>query len=130
VVSTNPYVGENRHGTIGQPLPVRLVRLLDKDDPGRDAEPGEPNKLAIQGPQIMRGYWNRPDAAANAFVEREDGAWLRTGDIATIDPEGYIRIVDRTKDMINVGGFKVFPSQVEAVLLRHPAIKEVLVIGL
>ena len=129
VVSTNPYAGENRHGTIGQPLPETRVRLLDKEDPARDAPPGEPGELAISGPQVMLGYWNRPDAAATAFAEREDGPWFRTGDIATIDHDGYVRIVDRSKDMINVGGFKVFPSQVEAVLLRHPAVKEALVIG-
>ncbi len=129
VVSTNPYVGENRHGTIGQPLPETRTRLLDKEDPAKDAAPGEPGELAISGPQVMRGYWNLPNTAAEAFAEREDGLWLRTGDIATIDAEGYIRIVDRSKDMINVGGFKVFPSQVEAVLLRHPAVKEVLVIA-
>ncbi len=129
VVSTNPYVGENCHGTIGQPLPETRTRLLDKEDPAKDAAPGEPGELAISGPQVMRGYWNLPNAAAEAFAQREDGLWLRTGDIATIDAEGYIRIVDRSKDMINVGGFKVFPSQVEAVLLRHPAVKEVLVIG-
>lgn len=91
--------------------------------------PGEPGELAIKGPQIMQGYWHRPDAAATAFAEREDGRWLRTGDVATIDAEGYISIVDRIKDMIAVGGFKVFPSQVEAVLEEHPEIKEVLVIG-
>jgi long-chain acyl-CoA synthetase len=130
VVSTNPYAGENRHGTIGQPLPETRIRLLDKEDPTRDAPPGEPGELAISGPQVMHGYWNRPEAAASAFAEREDGLWLRTGDIATIDSDGYIRIVDRSKDMINVGGFKVFPSQVEAVLLRHPAVKEALVIAI
>jgi len=129
VVSTNPYAGENRHGSIGQPLPCTRVRLLDKEDPAKDAPPGEPGELAIQGPQVMQGYWNRPEAAANAFATREDGLWLRTGDIATIDPDFYIRIVDRTKDMINAGGFKVFPSQVEEVLLRHPSVKEALVIG-
>jgi long-chain acyl-CoA synthetase len=129
VVSTNPYQGENRHGTIGQPIPETRVRLLDKDDPSREAPPGEPGELVVHGPQIMRGYWNRPDSDADAFVIRDGLRWLRTGDIATIDREGYIRIVDRIKDMINVGGFKVFPSQVEDVLLGNPAIKEVLVIG-
>src|SRR3546814_17838588 len=68
----------------------------------------------------MLGYWNRPDAAVQIFVEREGKRWLRTGDIATIDEDGYVRIVDRSKDMIAVGGFKVFPSQVEEVLLGHP----------
>ena len=70
--------------------------------------------LAIQGPQVMQGYWERPEAAASAFADRPDGRWLRTGDVAVIDAEGYISIVDRIKDMIAVGGFKVFPSQVEA----------------
>jgi long-chain acyl-CoA synthetase len=129
VVSTNPYAGEERVGTIGQPLPATRVRLLGRDDPTSDAPPGEPGELAIQGPQVMQGYWQRPDAAAAAFALREDGRWLRTGDVATIDEAGYIRIVDRIKDMIAVGGFKVFPSQVEAVLLTHPAVKEALVIG-
>ncbi|HZF45451.1 MAG TPA: AMP-binding protein, partial [Sphingomonadaceae bacterium] len=113
VVSTNPYDGENRHGSIGQPLPETRIRLLDKEDPTRDAPPGEPGELAICGPQVMQGYWNRPEAAAAAFAMRNGERWLRTGDIATLDPDFYIRIVDRSKDMITVGGFKVFPSQVE-----------------
>lgn len=129
VVSCNPYEGEERPGTIGQALPATRIRLLDREDATRDAPPGEPGELAVQGPQVMQGYWRRPDAAAAAFAERADGRWLRTGDVATIDAEGYISIVDRIKDMIAVGGFKVFPSQVEAVLEEHPAIKEVLVIG-
>jgi long-chain acyl-CoA synthetase len=130
VVSANPYEGENRPGTIGQPLPATRIRLLDKEDPTRDATPGEPGELAIQGPQVMQGYWQRPEAAAAAFADREDGRWLRTGDVAVLDEAGYIRIVDRTKDMIAVGGFKVFPSQVEAVLLQHPAVREALVLGM
>lgn len=129
VVATNPLQGENRAGTIGQPLPQTRVRLLDKDDPLRDPPPGEPGELAVAGPQVMQGYWNRPDAAATAFVERDGERWLRTGDIAVIEPDGFLRIVDRLKDMINVGGFKVFPSVLEKHLLDHPAVKEALVIG-
>jgi long-chain acyl-CoA synthetase len=129
VVSTNPYEGEDRIGTIGHPLPGTRLRLLDKEDASQDAPPGEPGELAIQGPQVMQGYWQRPEAAAAAFATRDDGSWLRTGDVAVIEADGYIRIVDRIKDMIAVGGFKVFPSEVEAVLLRHPAVKEALVIG-
>jgi len=129
VVTTNPFDGDDRTGTIGQPLPGTDLRLLDKDDPARDAPPGEPGELAICGPQVMKGYWNRPDAAARAFAERDGKRWLRTGDIATIGEDGYVRIVDRSKDMIAVGGFKVFPSQVEAVMVEHPAVKEALVIG-
>ena len=84
----------------------------------------------MAGPQVMQGYWNRPNAAKDAFVEVEGTRWLRTGDVAMIDADGFIAIVDRIKDMIAVGGFKVFPSQVEAVLLTHPAVKEALVLGL
>jgi long-chain acyl-CoA synthetase len=129
VVSTNPFDGDDRTGTIGHPFPGTDLRLLDKEDPSRDALPGDPGELAIRGPQVMRGYWNRPDAAANAFAELDGELWLRTGDVATIDVEGYVSIVDRMKDMIAVGGFKVFPSQVEVVLVEHPAVKEALVIG-
>ena len=129
VASANPYEGEERTGTIGQPIPATRMRLLDKEDPTRDAPDGEPGELAIQGPQVMRGYWRRPEEALHAFAERPDGRWLRTGDVAVLEEGGYLRIVDRIKDMIAVGGFKVFPSEVEAVLLRHPSVKEALVIG-
>ncbi|MEY4472772.1 MAG: hypothetical protein RL671_1076, partial [Pseudomonadota bacterium] len=129
VAAANPYEGEERPGTIGQPIPGTRIRLLDKDDPAQDAPAGQPGELAIQGPQVMRGYWRRPEAAATAFAERPDGRWLRTGDVAVLEVGGYLRIVDRIKDMIAVGGFKVFPSEVEAVLLRHPAVREALVIG-
>ena len=135
VVSTNPYDGPNKPGTIGQPLAGTRVRLVDKEDPTRPPPPGEPGEIVVSGPQIMKGYWNRPEADAEVFVddpfgEAQGGHWLRTGDVGTIDADGYIRIVDRLKDMIAVGGFKVFPSQIEAVLYRHPAVKEALVIGL
>jgi long-chain acyl-CoA synthetase len=126
VVATNPYEGLNKAGTIGQPIPGTLVGLVDKEDPSKPAPDGEPGELVVSGPQIMKGYWNRPEAGATAFV---DGR-LRTGDVALIDEDGYIRIVDRLKDMIAVSGYKVFPSQVEAVLYRHAAVREALVIGI
>ena len=134
VVSANPYEGENRAGTIGQPLIATRVRLVDKEDPTRPAPDGEPGEIVVHGPQIMQGYWNRPDADAGVFVTDPFGdlpgsRWLRTGDVGLIDAAGYIRIVDRLKDMIVVGGFKVFPSLVEKQLYQHPAIKEALVIG-
>ena len=126
VVATNPYDGPVKPGTIGQPIPATHIRLLDRDDPTKDAPAGEPGELAVKGPQIMLGYWNRADADADSFTA--DG-WLRTGDVATIDEEGYIRIVDRLKDMIAVGGFKVYPSVIEAHLHQHPAVKEAIVLG-
>ena len=130
VATTNPYEGDEHAGTIGHPLPATRLRLLDKEDPDKDAPAGEPGELSIQGPQVMQGYWNRPEAAASAFTIRDGERWLRTGDVAEIDANGYVRIVDRLKDMIAVGGFKVFPSQVESIVLAHPAVKEALVIGM
>ena len=129
VVSSNPYEIGERPGTIGHPLPATHLRLLDKEDPSRDAPAGEPGELAILGPQVMLGYWNRPEADADVFVLRGAERWLRTGDIASIDGEGYVRIVDRSKDMIAVAGYKVFPSQLEAVLRENPVVKEAAVIG-
>ncbi len=131
VVSANPYEAEGKAGTIGQPLPATHVRLVDKGDPTRPAPEGEPGEVVIKGPQIMQGYWGRPDADNEVFVPDENGqGWLRTGDVGTIDADGFIRIVDRLKDMIAVSGFKVFPSQIEAILHHHPAVKEAMVIGL
>ncbi|HKX88871.1 MAG TPA: AMP-binding protein [Sphingopyxis sp.] len=126
VVATNPYDGPVRPGTIGQPLPATHIRLLDKEDPAKDAPDGEPGELAVRGPQIMQGYWNRPEADKDSFT---DDGWLRTGDVAVIEDGGYIRIVDRLKDMIAVGGFKVYPSVIEAHLHEHPAVKEAIVLG-
>ncbi|MCE2830419.1 MAG: AMP-binding protein [Sphingomonadales bacterium] len=116
---------EERSGSIGQPIPGTQVRLVDKEDPHKDVPPGEPGELVAKGPQMMAGYWNKPDATRQVFVD----GWLRTGDVATIDDDGFIFIVDRLKDMIAVGGFKVFPSQIEDILYTHPAVKEALVIG-
>jgi long-chain acyl-CoA synthetase len=131
VVSCNPYESDGKSGSIGQPIPGTRVRLVDKEDPARPAPESEPGEIVAAGPQIMRGYWNRPDADDRVFVTDAEGTrWLRTGDVGTIDEDGFIRVVDRLKDMIAVGGFKVFPSQIEAVLYRHPAVKEALVIGL
>lgn len=129
VVSTNPYEGTRKPGTIGLPIPATQILLLDKEDPTRLAPDGEPGELAVRGPQVMCGYWNKPETQADAFASFNGEDWLRTGDVAAIDEDGFLAIVDRIKDMIAVGGFKVFPSQVEHVLLQHPAIKEVLVIG-
>ncbi|MFV0642977.1 MAG: long-chain-fatty-acid--CoA ligase [Sphingomonadaceae bacterium] len=129
VVSVNPYQGRRKPGTIGQPLPDTRIALLDKEHPDRLAPADEPGELIVNGPQIMRGYWNRPDADASTFVTIDNRQWLRTGDIATIDEDGFATIVDRSKDMISVGGFKVFPSHVEAVLVEHPAVREALVMG-
>jgi len=107
-------------------VPGTRVKLVDREDPTRPPPPGEPGELLFAGPQIMKGYWNRPDADADVFI----GDFIRTGDVGEIDEDGYVRIVDRLKDMIAVGGFKVFPSQVEAVLYHHPMVKEALVIGI
>lgn len=125
VVSANPYTGLNKTGTIGQPVPGTHVKLVDKEDPSKTVADGEPGELIFSGPQVMQGYWNLPSEDAKVFIN----GYLRTGDVAMIDDEGYIKIVDRIKDMIAVGGFKVFPSQVEEVLYQHDAVKEALVIG-
>ncbi|MFN3863649.1 MAG: AMP-binding protein [Erythrobacter sp.] len=129
VVSANPYQGTRKRGTIGQLVPGTEAILLDKEDPTRLAPAGEPGELAVHGPQVMRGYWQRPESDAETFVHIGGKRYLRTGDVARIDEDGFLEIVDRIKDMIAVGGFKVFPSVVEDVMLEHPAVKEALVIG-
>lgn len=129
VVSANPYGAEGKSGSIGHPLPGTMVRLVDKEDATKDAPPGEPGEIVVAGPQIMQGYWNKPEAELDSFVTIDGESWLRTGDVGVIDEQGYIRIVDRLKDMIAVGGFKVYPSVIEALLYKHVAVKEALVIG-
>jgi len=125
ITASNPYAKPRKVGTIGQPMPGTMFTLVDRDDPTRPAPDGMPGEIVISGPQVMKGYWNRPEEDAASFV---DGGF-RTGDVGTIDEDGFLRIVDRLKDMITVGGFKVYPSQVEQILYHHPAVREAIVIG-
>ena len=118
VVSVNPYQAP-RVGTIGVPLPSTDISVREGD---AEVATGQAGELCVRGPQVMRGYWNRPDETAKTMTS--DG-WLRTGDIATVDAEGFVRIVDRKKDMIIVSGFKIFPNEIESVVAEHPAILEV-----
>ena len=125
VTHCNPLGGERRQGTVGRPFPDTLQRILDPDDPERELGPGEVGELAVKGPQVMQGYLNQPAETAAVL---QDG-WLRTGDLATIDEDGFCRIVDRKKDVIIVSGFNVYPREVEEVLLRHPDVREAVVVG-
>jgi len=124
VVSINPFEnGRNKPGTVGLPLPGIEVKILDDD--GKLLPPGTPGELVIKGPNIMKGYLNRPEDTAQTV---KDG-WLHTGDIAALDAEGYIRIIDRKKDLIIVDGLNVYPYEIEEVLYRHPAVRDCSMIG-
>jgi long-chain acyl-CoA synthetase len=123
VVACNPY-GAAVLGSVGLPLPSTEVAVREGE---RELSVGEAGELCVRGPQVMRGYWNRPDETAKTFSP--DG-WLMTGDIATVDADGFVRIIDRKKDLIIVSGFKVFPNEIESVLSEHPAVLEAGVIGL
>jgi long-chain acyl-CoA synthetase len=120
----NPLTIEDFTGAIGLPLPSTDIAI--RDDDGRDLKLGETGELCIKGPQVMAGYWNMPDETAKVMAA--DG-YLRTGDIARVDERGYVFVVDRKKDMINVSGFKVFPNEIEDVLMTHPGVLEVGAVG-
>jgi long-chain acyl-CoA synthetase len=126
VLTSNPYLGLNKSGTIGQPVPGTHIKLVDREDPTKPAPEGEPGEIVFTGPQAMQGYWGKPESGNENFV----GGDVRTGDVGLIDEDGYVRIVDRLKDMIAVGGFKVFPSTIEKRLYANDAVKEALVIGI
>jgi long-chain acyl-CoA synthetase len=115
---------EAYNGSIGLPVPSTEVSF--RDDDGDEVAPGEPGELWVRGPQVMRGYWQRPDATAEVLT---DDGWLKTGDVAVIDERGYVRIVDRKKDMIVVSGFNVYPNEVEDAVATHEEIMEVGCIG-
>ncbi|GLS20062.1 long-chain-fatty-acid--CoA ligase [Labrys miyagiensis] len=122
VVCFNP-LGSGHNGSIGIPIPDTDVTCVDDDF--NEVPPGTPGELAVRGPQVMTGYWRRPDETAKVMR----GEWILTGDIATMDETGYFRIVDRRKDMILVSGFNVFPNEVEDVLVKMPGVKEAAVVG-
>ena len=125
VASCNPLYGVNKPGSIGQPLPGTTIVITDRDDPRKILGPGQRGEICISGPQVMPGYWRRPQETAAQIV---DGR-LRTGDIGTIDEEGYVFLIDRIKDLILVGGFNVYPRNVEEVIYQHAAVAECTVVG-
>ncbi len=122
----NPTLNTRKPGSIGLPYPDTDCQIVDVETGLRSLPPGELGELIIRGPQIMKGYWNRPDETALTLR----GGWLYSGDIARMDEQGYFYIVDRKKDMILVSGFNVYPREVEEILYTHPAILECAVIGI
>jgi len=119
-----------RPGTIGMPLPDTRVRITALGDPTSPAMAGEPGEMMVAGPQVMQGYLDNPEENQRVLYRDADGTtWLRTGDVVRIDAEGYTTIVDRRKDMINCGGFKVFPAKVERILAEHESVREAAVVG-
>lgn len=123
VVCCNPINGTDRVGTIGLPFPDTDVKLVNDDD--QEVPMGEPGELLCQGPQVMAGYWNKPEETEKVLTN----GWLRTGDIAVVDKDGFFKIVDRKKDMILVSGFNVYPNEVEEAIASHPGVLEVAAIG-
>jgi long-chain acyl-CoA synthetase len=121
----NPNLGENRIGSIGLPFPDVDAKIIDLDDEVTELAVGEIGELIIKAPQVFKGYYNMPTETRNALRE----GWLYTGDIARMDEQGYFYIVDRKKELIKVGGFQVWPREVEEVLQDHPAIQDVGVAG-
>ena len=131
VTHSTPQLAIRRPGTIGLPVPDTDMKVVDVETGTRELPLGEAGELCISGPQVMKGYWNRPDETAAAL--RADAAgriWFHTGDVASVDAEGFTSIVQRKKDMIIVDGFNVYPSEVEAVLYMHPAVRLAAVIGI
>ncbi|MBC3481825.1 long-chain-fatty-acid--CoA ligase [Pseudomonas sp. SWRI59] len=124
VASTNPYGQLARLGTVGIPVAGTAFKVIDDD--GNELPLGERGELCIKGPQVMKGYWQQPEATAQTLDAQ---GWLKTGDIAVIDPDGFTRIVDRKKDMIIVSGFNVYPNEIEDVIMAHPQVASCAAIG-
>ena len=126
VVTCNPIEGPVIAGSIGPPLPDTIVSLRSIDDPSKEVAQGERGELCVKGPQVMKGYWKKPAESAGQFV----GGYLRTGDVAIMDENGFFSIVDRIKDMIICSGYNVYPRRIEEAIYTHPAVEEVTVIGI
>jgi long-chain acyl-CoA synthetase len=124
--TANPVDGRAKAGSIGQPLPGTMISIREVGNPAREVPLGQPGEICIKGPQVMMGYYKQPQATAETFI----GDYFRTGDVGYLDPEGFIFIVDRIKDMIICSGFKVYPRHLEERIYEHPAVEEVTVIGI
>ena len=130
VTHTSPTLAKRKPGSIGIPLPDTDMKIVDLGEGTTEVALGEEGELCIAGPQVMKGYWNRPEETAQTIRTDANGTrWLYTGDIATMDTDGFTYIVQRKKDMVIVSGFNVYPSEVESVLFTHPAVMEACVIG-
>lgn len=125
IITCNPLDGTGKAGSAGIPFPGTTIEIRDPANPETILATGENGEICARGPQVMKGYWNRPDATANVFV---DGA-LRTGDLGHLDDDGYLFIVDRLKDVILCSGYNVYPRTIEEALYEHPAVREAVVIG-
>jgi long-chain acyl-CoA synthetase len=125
VLMANPVADNRVAGSVGLPLPGTECRVVDPEDPTRDLAAGEPGELLVRGPQVFSGYYGKPEETEAVFV----GDWFRTGDIVTIDESGFVRIVDRIKELIITGGFNVAPTEVENALRQHPDVADVAVVG-
>jgi long-chain acyl-CoA synthetase len=125
ILSMNPYYGKKKVGTVGLLVPDTEIRLVDVET-GEQVELGKPGEIICRGPQVTRGYYNKPDANSQTIVD----GWFHTGDVGVMDEEGYLTIVDRTKDMLIVSGYKVYSVHVEDILTKHPDIEMVAIIGL
>ena len=124
VATANRFDASEFSGTIGLPIPGTEIAIRDED--GKDAALGDVGEICIRGPQVMSGYWNRPDETERVFTE--DG-FFKSGDMGFMDEKGYVKIVDRKKDMILVSGFNVYPTEIEDVMAKHPGVLEVAAIG-
>lgn len=125
ILTMNPYYGTKKIGTVGLPVPDTDIRLVDIET-GEQVDLGKPGEIICRGPQVTRGYYNKPDANAKTIID----GWFHTGDVGVMDEDGYITIVDRTKDMLIVSGFKVYSVHVEDILTKHPDVEMVAIIGL
>jgi long-chain acyl-CoA synthetase len=125
--TTSPYL-KRKIGSVGPPIPNTLQGIIDPET-GEFLEPGNPGEIIVQGPQVMKGYWEKPEETAEVFLWIEGQKWLRTGDMGILDDEGYLTIVDRSKDLIKYKGHSVYPSEIEEVLYQHPAVSQAAVIG-
>jgi len=125
VTHSNPFEGERKVGSVGMPIPDTDCQIVDISDYHKIMPLGEAGEIMIKGSQVMKGYWNKPEATEEQIKDR----WLLTGDIGKMDEDGYFYIVDRKKDMIDVSGFKVYPRELEDCLFEHEAVESAAVIG-
>ena len=130
VTHNSPTLSIRKPGSIGVPLPDTDQKIVDLERGVSEVAPGQEGELCIAGPQVMKGYWNKPEETANTLRKDDEGrTWLYTGDVARMDEDGFTYIVQRKKDMIIVSGFNVYPGEIESVLFSHPAVMEAVVIG-